>query len=337
MRPSESAEEVFLSVVMVGRNDNYGGDFRDRAQHCVNGLVQHLVELNVRSELIFVNYNPLPEPDISSFLDWPERGRMTDIHILTVPGEVHEAVVAEGVCRNVPVLEYVAKNAGIRKARGRYILCMNPDITLPIAFKDLILHLRADCFYRADRINYERLEQGEPQSFTSLMMKGHTVTLGKTDRTTIAIHKVKNELRCAWKRFTPRIEGLLNFLECTVYYNHVEFRLHCNASGDFMLMHRDSWHQLRGYRERAEIALHVDSLMVVQAAALGLGQRTLSNPIQHKEHGRRYDGSIDKPENARAYDFLLKEAQKMRDSGQAANYNDGDWGLSNFVLPLLTL
>jgi hypothetical protein len=146
-----------------------------------------------------------------------------------------------------------------------------------------------------------------------------------------------NELKCRWKRLSPRIEGLLNFLKWTVYYHSDEFRLHCNASGDFLLMHRDAWHRLRGYREQAEIALHVDSLMVIQAAALGLGQRVLSAPILHKEHGRRYDGSAETPENTRAYEFLLKEARKMRDSQQSACYNDGDWGLSNFDLPLSEL
>jgi hypothetical protein len=337
MKPEAQQGEVFLSVVMVGRNDNYGGDFRERAQHCINGLVSLLRSVELPSEVIFVNYNPLPEPSIADFLDWPSSQGQTSVKVLTVPGSVHRSVVGKGVCRDVPVLEYVAKNAGIRRARGRFILCMNPDITLPPSFAHLIPRLRKDCFYRADRINYEHLENGEPRSFTSMMLKGHTVPIAGTGRFNIAALRAVNETKCRWKRLSPRIEGLLNFLKWNVYYHTDEFRLHCNASGDFMLMHRDAWHRLRGYREQAEISLHVDSLMVIQAAALGLGQHILSAPILHKEHGRRYDGSVENPENVRAYDFLLKEAQEMLDSQQPACYNDGDWGLSNFDLPLSEL
>jgi hypothetical protein len=337
MRPQTTLDEMFLSVVMVGRNDNYGGDFRERAQHCINGLVSLLRSVELPSEVIFVNYNPLPEPDIIAFLNWPSSTSHVSLRVLTVPGHVHRNVVEQGVCRDVPVLEYVAKNAGIRRARGRFILCMNPDITLPESFGRLVPHLREDCFYRADRLNYDRLENGKPQGFTTLMMKGHAQPVNGTGRINIATLRVGNELRCRWKRLTCQIEGLLNYLEWTVFYDTEEFRLHCNASGDFMLMHRNAWQTLRGYREQAEIALHVDSLMVVQAAALGLRQRLLSDPILHKEHGRRYDGSVETPENARAYDFLLKEARKMRDSQRSACYNDRDWGLSNFDLPLSEL
>lgn len=332
---ASSEGEVFLSVVMAGRNDSYGGDFRGRARHCLNRLVALLGSVDASTEIIFVNYNPLPEPDIFDFLDLPKPQGQTSVRVLTVPGQVHRNMVQQGVCRDVPVLEYVAKNAGIRRARGRFILSMNPDITLPASFAVLLPKLRADCFYRADRLNYNFLEAGIPSDYTTLMLKGHTVSASTDNKVIIAMLKAINEVKCQWKRFSPRIEVLLNFLKWTVYYETDEFRLHCNASGDFMLMHRDVWYSVRGYWEQAEISLHVDSLLVMQAASLGLRQHVLSNPVLHMEHGRRYDGSVETPENARAYAFLLEEARMMHVSARSETYNAEDWGLSNFDLPLL--
>jgi len=102
-----------LSVVMVGRNDDYGGDFRERLERSVATLHMHLLRSAVPSEIIFVNYNPLSAPDTADFICWPTSTEKVAVNVLTVPGTVHRKLVSDGTRRDVPVLEYVAKNAGI--------------------------------------------------------------------------------------------------------------------------------------------------------------------------------------------------------------------------------
>jgi hypothetical protein len=66
-----SSERPLLSIVLAGRNDNYGGNFAERLQACVNVLNRELSVLDIRTEVIFVNYNPLPEPAVRDFIHWP--------------------------------------------------------------------------------------------------------------------------------------------------------------------------------------------------------------------------------------------------------------------------
>ena len=55
-----------ISIVITGRNDNYGGDFSARLQRCVSYNHQELTSHKIDSELIFVNYNPLTLPPIAT-------------------------------------------------------------------------------------------------------------------------------------------------------------------------------------------------------------------------------------------------------------------------------
>ena len=96
-----------------------------------------------------------------------------------------------------------------------------------------------------------------------------------------------------WRSFTPKIAWLLNLISSPVFYNSAEYKLHCNVSGDFMLMHRDAWQLVRAHHENRPIALHVDALMVVQAATMGLKEVVFDSPIFHQEHERRFDAKAE--------------------------------------------
>ena len=45
-----------ISIVITGRNDNYGGDFNARLQRCVSYNHQELTSHKIDSELIFVKW-----------------------------------------------------------------------------------------------------------------------------------------------------------------------------------------------------------------------------------------------------------------------------------------
>lgn len=106
-----------ISVIVVGRNDNYGGEFSKRLQVTLDWNLGHLPN----SELIYVEWNQIP--DRISDCIWITN-RFNSARCYVVPNEVHQQF-----CTNskMPVMEYFAKNIGIRKARFDWILLINAD------------------------------------------------------------------------------------------------------------------------------------------------------------------------------------------------------------------
>jgi hypothetical protein len=62
-------------------------------------------------------------------------------------------------------------------------------------------------------------------------------------------------------------------------------QLHLNACGDFTLMTRDSWADLRGYPEWEMFSWQLDGLLLYQAAAAGFAFKELDgHAAYHLEH-----------------------------------------------------
>lgn len=321
----------YLSLVLTGRNDNYGGDFRSRLQQCVSNAHKQLKKAGITAEIIFVNYNPLEENEsVERFIDWPQSDAQVSIRIITIPNSVHQMLVADGTRKDVPVLEYLGKNAGIRRAKGEFILSMNPDIILTESLVNELKSLKRDSYYRADRIDFSG-DLASTHELKRVFLKGQDYPLFSLNQ--LPSLRFKNRLENTWKCFTPNISSLLNRLSKPVYYNHTANRFHCNVSGDFMLMHRDYWFKLSGQHENTSISLHVDSLMVVQASHLGLKEKVLEHPIFHQEHERRYDATKLNPEFEKAYRYFEEQSALMIQQKKPEKYNDTHWGLAKFSLP----
>lgn len=335
-------ENPVISIVAVGRNDDYGGDFRARLRGWAHWTFGQLTARRIPSELIFVNYNPLPDSDIEDFIDWPTSNGSVRVRIITVPTDIHERTIAEKQLKNVPVQEYVAKNAGLRRAKGKFLLAMNPDILISEKVFDGFSSLSANSYYRADRVDHNGPLEVASGNFlfnqlkgcvTGLWFKGVSYRVVGLTRASYQRYRRKAWLTNCWRRLTIYLRPLLNLLSIPVYYDRIEYKFHCNASGDFMLMHRDAWHDLRGYKESSYISLHVDSLMVLQAAFSGLHERTFSQPIFHRDHERRFDAVHKQSDDQdRVYQEFKEAVKTMTGTGRPLVFND-DWGLSRECLP----
>lgn len=332
-----------ISIVAVGRNDNYGGDFRDRLQAFVNWTYTQLNDFGVSSEIIFVNYNPIDAAPIEEFIDWPSSSKLVEVRIITVPPTVHAEVVKDKGVKDVPVLEYVAKNVGIRRAKGAYVLCMNPDILMSKGLFKQFSQLSNGCYYRANRLDYggdvhlsvkESLYQQLKEQVNAVWFKGVQYPFTSFNYWKYALYGIRSSLYNRWRRFTVHLRPLLDFLSIPVYYDNIEYQFHCNASGDFMLMHREAWIDLKGYKESSYISLHVDSLMVLQAAFSGLSEKICWSPIYHRDHERRFDAvGKDNPDQQEVYKSFREDIAQMVASGKPKIYNDDGWGLSAQTLP----
>jgi hypothetical protein len=63
--------------------------------------------------------------------------------------------------------------------------------------------------------------------------------------------------------------------------------LHLNACGDFTLMSREHWFDVRGYAELLQYSMHLDSLLCYMAHYSGVLEEVLREPMRifHIEHG----------------------------------------------------
>jgi hypothetical protein len=137
-------------VVATSRNDNHGGYLTHRMQHFVDGFVAQCRRHDVRAELLLVEWNPPPDrKPLVDELQWPDDLGPCEIRIVTVPPEVHLQLPHAD---KLPLFQMIAKNVGIRRARGHFVLATNVDIL----FSDPVMRfmrdeLREGCLYRADR------------------------------------------------------------------------------------------------------------------------------------------------------------------------------------------
>lgn len=140
-----------LSVVVTSRNDDHGGSLLRRMQTFVNGLINQCKRHNLHAELILVEWNPPPDrPRFAQALHWPHDPSPCEVRIIEVPPERHARLKHSEA---LPLFQMIAKNVGIRRARGQFILATNIDII----FSDELIRymtsgqLRSGRMYRIDR------------------------------------------------------------------------------------------------------------------------------------------------------------------------------------------
>ncbi len=116
----------------------------------VTGLAAQADRFCVPIELIMVEWNPPPEkPGLAQALIWTET-EWVESRIIQVPAELHRRYKhSEGL----PLYQMIAKNVGIRRSRGEFVLATNIDLL----FSDELFEFLADRrlspgkMYRVDR------------------------------------------------------------------------------------------------------------------------------------------------------------------------------------------
>ena len=284
--------DVHLSIVVAARNDNYGGDFIHRFQCFVYHLNTQWSFLPKNCELIIVDWNSLEdEPTLEQSLSFLEMSDNVQIRIIKVPPSIHKSYQNH---QKFGLYEYIAKNVGIRRAKGEFILATNPDII----FSDQLLNflsftnLKKDSFYRTDRIDYNGdidYSQLISQNFCSIE------------------NSITGKFSYLRREFRDRI------IENDRAYPH--------ASGDFWLAHRNIWQELNGYREFTTSS-HMDAILCFEAIKKGFSQIVLPSRMNifHKDHSR---------EDRRSRPGTnLNEWEQLCQKDDLKN-NQSNWGLTN--------
>ncbi len=146
----DSREAPYLSVVVTTRNDDHGGDPLKRLQAFVNAFDAQCRRTKLEAEVIVVEWNPPTErPRLHELVRLPERSALV-LRFVEVPATLHGRIRHADV---LPLFQMIAKNVGIRRARGRFILATNIDII----FSDELVEyfasgqLAPGYLYRVDR------------------------------------------------------------------------------------------------------------------------------------------------------------------------------------------
>ncbi len=116
----------YLSLVVTARNDDHGGNLLGRMQAFADGWIAQARRFGIASELIVVEWNP-PEdrPRLAEALRWPDDASPCEVRILEVSPALHRRFAHAAA---LPLYQMIAKNAGIRRARGEFVLATNIDI-----------------------------------------------------------------------------------------------------------------------------------------------------------------------------------------------------------------
>ncbi|MGD1092398.1 MAG: hypothetical protein ABSB35_10450 [Bryobacteraceae bacterium] len=141
----------YLSIVVTARNDDHGGDLLGRMQTFLNSLLSQCRRHELSAELIIVEWNPPPDrPPLAEALDWPDDGNFCQVRIIEVDSGLHRKFAHSA---ELPLYQMIAKNAGIRRARGEFVLATNIDILFSDELMRFISgrNLRPGKMYRIDR------------------------------------------------------------------------------------------------------------------------------------------------------------------------------------------
>eukprot|EP01137_Pigoraptor_chileana_P032015 Opistho-2@20737 len=111
----------YLSFLTGARADNYGGTISARLQVVINHIAHFCDVYQISYELILIEWNPLPDKRVADTVEFPAsmRGR---VRIITVPANLTATLKCEA-----NMLDMWAKNVGMRRARGEYLLNFIPD------------------------------------------------------------------------------------------------------------------------------------------------------------------------------------------------------------------
>lgn len=286
-----------ISAVIVSRNDNYGGHLNERATYAINSAIDSF------DEVIYVDWNSEESSLLYSILDnLHTKGNLKHI---VIPPQVASQMTnydpqAQKCC------EVLARNIGIRRATGDYIVSTNIDIIQPKR-EDILTLIeqkgKKDFFTTVSRRevewDYIKEFQGGDYNFDNW-------SAFRDD---------------AYKTSVPR-----NKLEKTTPGDEYSI---INCCGDFQLAPANVWHDIRGFEEELIYPLFADTNVQKKAKDKGYDLTgEFSPPLFHINHGSKGWGG------GGIADGVNKKANDMNRAVtfQQETTNRETWGFSNIQI-----
>lgn len=332
-----AAPAPYLSIVATARNDDHGGNLLGRMQIFIDALATQCARHGLDAELVLVEWNPPADrASLRDALRWPADNGPLSVRLITVPPEVH---ARHRHADRLPLFQMIAKNVGIRRSRGAFVLATNIDL---IFSDELIGHLarrqlRTDRMYRIDRHDCDADVPVDADLDAQLAYcRENVLRVNQRD----AVRGPAGErLHTIYWPMTWRVALLDALQDLRLIPTVTRKRLHVNGCGDFTLMARDRWFALRGYPELEIFSMHLDALLCNVAHFAGVREHHLRDPmrIYHIEHGSGWsiegEAALNQRLAAAGIEQLTHEqyhrwAVRMRRDREPMTFNDEHWGLA---------
>lgn len=311
-------ENPYISFVVTGRNDDYGHRFLYRIQRFADNLIYLCEKYELSSELIFVEWNPPKDKKrLYEALEIKKDRKFIKMRFIEVPKTIHDKVKTSD---KMPLLEFPGKNAGIRAAKGEFVVVTNPDIIFSesmIKFFSRRL-LKKKTFYRADRCDLfvDIPTETKTQDVENFCKKNWnfcwSVYFGRYHRGV----KFLSDIPRLFVRTIAKMTKVRSYL-----------KYHGGAPGDFILLSKEGWEEFRGY---PEINVHggMDGYVSIMAIASGNRLKILKEKTYHQSHGNPAGGERPLPDTK----TYIRDAKKMLKEKKVIFYNKEDWGLRGYSL-----
>ncbi len=304
------SEVPSYSFVATSRNDDHGGDVLRRTQTFIARLAEQCERHQVRSELVLVEWNPpSTRASLEDVLGWPAGSEWFSARVVTVPPALHREFTYS---ERLALFQMIAKNVGIRRASGKYVIATNIDII----FNDKLFEtlrvgdFREGVVYRSDRWDIPNEIQSEQNLDVLLDRAGQeAIRRNRRDGTYVKreglfvnitetqfddfYHNLRTNQLCKLRR---TLEENVSLSHDAVLYHLDEIidvemprlrrnflipLLHVHACGDFTMMSRRDWFALRGYPEWNTFSWNIDAIILYQAHYNGLEIAELEETCVH--------------------------------------------------------
>lgn len=250
-----------ISAVIVSRNDNYGGHLNERATYCFNSAI------DTYDEVIYVDWNSSTHSllyDIKDNINF--KGNFK--HFVITP-EIASILTkydpyAQKCC------EVLARNIGLRRATGDWLVSTNIDIIHPKReeLEKTLNQIDQNSFYTISR---RHTDWDQIKGF-------HNGDINFPQWEELRTHLISN----SEERY---------FEETTVDGDNYSI---INCCGDFQIAPKHIWESIRGMEEDLIYSLYADTNVQKKAAMHGFGLKALYTPaLFHIEHGKGGGGFLD--------------------------------------------
>lgn len=247
---SSNSSVPYVSIVLTGRNDGYGGDFLSRVLATLQFNHRELRARAIPHEFVLVEWAPMPgAPLLADLVD--ERcpsSVAAALRAIVVDAAYHDAV---SLNPRLVYDEFLAKNVGARRARGEHLIITNCDIFFGRQILERLERraLEPDVVYRAPRWDLTPVAEIE---------------------------------RIDW----PYLDDTANLVRPL---RRLEPPYFSGGAGDFIGVARASFERLGGFNEVYRVArVGIDGNFVVHALASGLAIADIGGPVYHVNHEGSY-------------------------------------------------
>lgn len=336
-----------LSIVVTTRNDTHSHRMQERTQSFIDNIEYLSAKFEKGVELVIVEWNPPADrsPLIDQFT-FDRSHPFLSVKVITVGQDIHDQYE---MAKTTPLYQMIAKNVGVRRATGEFILATNIDVLFSEnLFRHLVSgRLEKGTLYRSHRCDIDhkildvvgaeqQLDQAEPMALRIHYQEGPTAPGQERSKLLTGAPKLSTEkIDFLESEDRTKLE-----VHCGLYRVgwHTLPALHYQQCGDFQMMHRRDWHRVRGYMELDGFIFHLDSLLAIVADHSGIKEEVFPDDclhyhIDHKmgveqAPGEYETGSGKMLSNLSVFELWAID-RYMAYKGRAVDYNHSNWGCSD--------